>query len=402
VSERERLEISATYYRHITGELEKRIETSSLLTETYPQDAKAFHIHGNSLVVAGEFEQAAAAYRKALLLDPDYSLSRANLALALIGLNRFAEAKEAIQQGIARGLDTSGFHSRLYLIAFVQGDSQEAARQLEWFAGKPEEYQILEFQARSLAFAGRRREAKRIFAQAAALAEARRLQAEKARILIAEANLDATFGMKQLARNQAAVLMTLLEKERIKAEEVQPSLIGQLDSQPLDWTLALCGDARRAQSVAADFTSRFPLDTVHNTVWLPLIRATLELENVEAQHGSIETRHAPGIVLPSRQYEAALNFRPTWVRAEAFLREKNGALAAAEFQRIIDHRGWDVLSPLWPMAHLGLARATVLQGDLPKARHAYEEFFALWKDADTDLPVLIQARREYNAVGGRQ
>ena len=98
MSERERLEISATYFRHITGELDKRIEITELLTQTYPQDPSAYHLHGNSLMIAGEFEQAAAAYRAALGLDADFALSRANLALALIGLNRFDEAQTVIDQ----------------------------------------------------------------------------------------------------------------------------------------------------------------------------------------------------------------------------------------------------------------------------------------------------------------
>lgn len=397
VSERERLEISATYFRHITGEVDKRIEMTSLLTQTYPQDSNGYHLHGNSLMVAGQFEQAAEAYRKVLLLDPDYSLSRANLALALIGLNRFDEAQEIIQQGIDRHLDSSGFHNRLYLIAFLKHDGQALERQVEWFSGRPEEYQIREIQARSFAFAGRRKEASKAYEDAAALAEARGLPAEKARILFNEANLNATIGMIPLAEKQAGSVLALLQKEGISIEEVQPSLIGQLDSQPLAWTLALCGDASRSQSLLEDFTRKFPLDTIHNSVWVPLVRATLELTRDESNR-SAATDRAAQLLPPSRQYEAALNFRPTWVRGQAYLQSKNGALAAAEFQRIIEHRGWDVLSPLWPMAHLGLARAAILQGDVAKGRHAYEDFFQLWQEADADLPVLIAARKEYEKL----
>jgi serine/threonine protein kinase/tetratricopeptide (TPR) repeat protein len=397
VSERERLEISATYFRHITGEVDKRIEMTSLLTQTYPQDSNGYHLHGNSLMVAGQFEQAAEAYRKALLLDPDYSLSRANLALALIGLNRSDEAHEIIQQGIERHLDSSGFHNRLYLIAFLKHDAQALERQVEWFSGRPEEYQIREIQARSFAFAGRRRDASKALEEAASLAEARGLPAEKARILFNEANLNATFGMTPLAEKQADLLLARLPKEGISIEEVQPSLIGQLDSQPLSWTLALCGDASRSQSLAEDFSRKFPLDTIHNSVWVPLVRATLELKRDESNRGG-GTDRAVQLLPPSRQYEAALNFRPTWVRGLAYLQAKNGALAAAEFQRIIEHRGWDALSPLWPMAHLGLARAAILQGEVAKGRQAYEDFFQLWQDADADLPVLIAAKQEYEKL----
>lgn len=395
VSERERFQIAATYFRHITGELDKRIEMTSLLTQTYPRDPDGFHLHGNSLMIAGEFEQAAEAYRTTLRLDPDYSLSRANLALALVGLNRFDEAQQIIQEGLQRGLDSNGFHNRLYIIGFLKQDEQLMARQVEWFSGRPDEYQIRELQARSLAFGGRRREASASLAQAAALAQARGLPAEKARILANDFNLSATFGMNQLAGKQSDLVLALLQKENISSEELQPSLIGQLDSQPLAWTLALAGDAKRAQSLADDFSRKFPLDTIHNSVWLPIIHATVELKRGEASAGA---GRAVALLPPSKQYEAALSFRPTWIRGLAYLQSQDGALAAAEFQRIIDHRGWDVLSPLWPMAHLGLARAATLQGDLTRARKAYEDFFQLWTDANADLPIMIEARREYEKL----
>ena len=392
VTERERFEISATYFRHITGELDKRIEMTSLLTQTYPRDPDGFHLHGNSLMIAGEFEQAAQAYRTVLQLDPDYSLSRANLALALIALNRFDEAQQIIQEGLQRGLDSNGFHNRLYIIGFLKQDAQLMERQVQWFSGRPDEYQMRELQARALAFAGRRREASVSLAQAAALAAARGLPAERARILANDFNLSATFGMVQLAANQADQVLTLLARENISSEELQASLIGQLDSQPLAWTLALSGDARRAQSLADDFSKKFPLDTIHNSVWLPIIRATMELKRGESAERAVQ------LLPPSKQYEPALSFRPTWVRGLTYLQSKNGAAAASEFQRIIDHRGWDIVSPLWPLAHLGLARAAALEGDTATARKEYESFFEFWKEADADLPVMIEAKREYEKL----
>jgi tetratricopeptide (TPR) repeat protein len=394
VSERERLTISATYFRHITGEIDKRVETTLLLTQTYPQDIYGHHLHGNSLMIAGEFEQAAAAYRAALQLDADYSLSRANLALALIGLNRFDEAQAVIEEGLARQLDSAGFRNRLYLIALVKGDAEAMARQAEWFSGKPDEYQMRELQARALAVAGKWRQASELLAQAAQLAEARGLEAEQARILANEANLNAIFGMTQLAEKQATLVLERLKKEAIAFEELQPSLIQQLDSPPLAWTLALCDETSRAQTLAEDFARGLPLNTMHNAVWLPMVRATVELKRNPAAGAD----RAIQLLQPARRYEPALSFRPTWVRGQAYLQTREGALAAAEFQRIIDHRGWDVPSLLWPLAHLGLARAAVLQGDVAKARAAYESFFQLWKSADIELPVLIAAKREYEKL----
>jgi serine/threonine protein kinase/tetratricopeptide (TPR) repeat protein len=394
VSERERLEISATFYRHITGELDKRIETTSLLTQTYPQDPSAYHLHGNSLIITGEYEQAAEAYRAALRLDADFALSRANLALCLIGLNRFDEAQEVIEQGLARHIDSGGFHNRLYLIASFKGDAQAIDRQVEWFTGRPDEYQIREFQARSFAFAGRRRQASEFFAQAAALADARGLLAEKARILANEANLNATFGLTQMAEKQAAMVLALIEDKSIAPEELLPSVVQQLDSQPLAWTLALCGVGRRAHALAEDLSRKLPSNTMYNSAWLPLVRATSELKRGPAS----DPDKAIQLLQPTRQYEAALSFRPTWVRGQAYLQANNGARATEEFQKIIKHRGWDVLSPLWPLAHLGLARAAALEGNVTKSRKAYEDFFLMWKDADAELPVLIEAKKEYERL----
>ncbi|MBO0797499.1 MAG: tetratricopeptide repeat protein, partial [Blastocatellia bacterium] len=358
------------------------------------QEPNGFHLQGNSLMIVGEFEKAAEAYRAALRLYANYSLSRANLALALIGLNRFDEAQRVIEEGLKSGLDSSGFHNRLYLIALLKGDTTAMHRQAEWFAGKPDEYQMLEMEARTAALAGRRREAGENYKQAEALAEARGLLSEKARILANEANLNALFGITRLAREQSALVLNLLEKKNIAQEELAPSLIQQLDSPPLAWTLALCGEAEKANSLSVDLAQKHPLDTMYNSVWLPLVHATLELKRGLA--GSPEK--AVQLLQPARQYEAAAFFKPVWLRGLAQLQAKNGVLAEAEFRKIIQHRGWDAISPLWPLAHLELARAAALEGDMDKSRQAYECFFHLWKDADADLPVLLEAKREYENI----
>ncbi len=390
-SERERLEIIASYYRYITGELDKRIETTRLLTETYTQAPEAFHLHGNSLMIGGQFEQAADAYRSALNLDPDYSLSRSNLALALMGLNRFDEAQEVIKQGIDRGLDTSSFHNRLYLIATLRGDEQEAQRNADWFAGKFDEYQMREIHARRLAFQGKRREASEAFEKAAEMAQQRHLPAERIRILVNQANMNALYGENKLARTQMATVLRLLETEKVTPEEMVPSLIQQLDSPGVGWTLALSQETAKAESIAEGILKRVPLETMQHSVWVPVIRATLELNR-----GSDEGReNAIQLLQSTRQYEAATFFKPEWVRANAHLSSKDGVRAAAEFQKIIDHRGWDTLSPLWPLAHFGLARSYSIQGDKVKSQQAYEEFFKLWKDADSDSALLSAAKREY-------
>ena len=207
-------------------------------------------------MIGGQFEQAAEAYRSALSLDPDYSLARTNLALALMGLNRFDEAQEVIKQGTARGLDASGFHNRLYLIATLKGDEEEAKRHVDWYAGKPDEYQMREIQGRAFAFAGQRRQASEAFEQAASMAQQRGLPAERIRILVNEANMNALFGQSQLAQKQMATVLKLMATEKVAPEDFQPSLIQQLDSPGVAWTLALCHDSAKAESLASGAGSK--------------------------------------------------------------------------------------------------------------------------------------------------
>ncbi|MBS1811331.1 MAG: protein kinase [Acidobacteria bacterium] len=392
VSERERLNIAATYHRYITGDLTQRLESTLLWTQTWPQEAAAHHVHGNSLVITGQYAQAVETYRTVLRLDADYALSRANLALSLIGLNRFEEAQAVIAEGQARGADISGFHSRLFLLAFLKGDAAEMARQTEWFVGRPDEYQMCEWRARVAASAGRRQQAEELFAQAATLAAARGLVAEQARLLACNANMNALFGLTSVAKQQTARVLALLAEKNIGAQELLPSPIGQIDWHPPAWTLALCGEVAHAQTLADDLHHKLPQDTLHNQLWLPLIRATIELQHKEGAARAVQ------LLQSAREYEPALGFRLAWLRGQAYLQARNAPLAAAEFERILAHRGWDVMSSLWPLAHLGLARALALQGETTKSRQQYESFFALWPAADADLPVLSEARQEYERL----
>ena len=156
-------------------------------------------------------------------------------------------------------------------------------------------------------------------------------------------------------------------------------------------SLALCGEAARAQALLDEAVKLYPKHTIVNEINLPLIRAALEL-----QRGN--RTQAIQILQAANRYESVSNFYQNYLRGQAYLGERNGAVAASEFQKILDHRGWAPTSPLYSLAHLGLARAAMLQGDMAKARKSYQDFFALWKDADTDLPVLIEAKKEYEKV----
>ena len=155
--------------------------------------------------------------------------------------------------------------------------------------------------------------------------------------------------------------------------------------------LALCGDAAQAQAQNDEALKRYPKNTLVNEVYLPLIRAELDL-----QRGN-RTQVIQMLQAVSR-YEGVSFYYQNYLRGQAYLGEGKGAEAAREFQTILDHRGWSPLSPLYPLAHLGLARAATLAGDMAKSRKAYQDFFALWKDADTDIPILIEAKKQYEKL----
>ncbi|MDX6614401.1 MAG: eukaryotic-like serine/threonine-protein kinase [Blastocatellia bacterium] len=134
--------------------------------------------------------------------------------------------------------------------------------------------------------------------------------------------------------------------------------------------LALCGEAGQVHKLIDEMKERYPKDTLINGLWLPVIQAASEIKggNPASAIQALQT---------AARYESAAQFRPQYLRGQAYLKLGRGAEAAAEFQKILDHRGKSPLSVLYPLAHLGLARAAAMSGDATKARQAYQDFFAL-------------------------
>ncbi len=392
-SEREKLQIASFYFRENVGDLNKVNELTSLWVNLYPQDALGFYQVGQLALQAGQYEKAMEAYREAIRIDPDYTIAYQTVASVLLRLNRYDEATEVIRQAQARKLDMWSLHGIRYLTAFVRNEANVMSHEVEWFSGKPDAYRIPEYQARAAAFGGRLRQAHDFWQQASALAESRNLPVETPGMQAWEAEIKAHFGFPQPVITQAAQALALLRSRKAEIIWRRGNLSYPLTGQLLALTFALSGDTARAQVLADELAQKLPEHTLNNGVWLPTIRAAIELQRNQPDK-------AIQLLEAARQYDAAytIHFRSTWIRGQAYLQLKQGAQAAAEFQKIIDHRGWDVTSPLWPLAHLGLARAMLLQGDTVKAKQSYNEFFRLWKDADADLPVLIEAKKEYEKL----
>ena len=386
-TERERLIISASYHYNVSGDAGKMEEATTLLVQMYPQLAVGFLMQENYLSYIGQFERAAEAHREAMRIEPG---EKVFLVLLLQRLNRFDEAREMLQQTPEVLQEANLSHFFQFHNAFARGDAAEMNKQVAWFAGDVMESEVRMNQAWIAASAGRRREADQLFQQTVKLAATHNGVDASAQYLENQAAMNALLESPQLAIAQATQFLSQLQAHRLNLRITATPAFFK-GAIPLSFTFALAGDATRAEMLVTEFAQKYPQDTLHKALWAPLTRATIEL-----QRGN--PTQAVELLQPSLQYEAAGGFMPTWIRGQSYLQLKQGAQAAAEFQKIIDHRGWDVTSPLWPLAHLGLARAMTLQGDTAKAKQGYDEFFRLWKDADADLPVLIEAKKEYAKV----
>ena len=373
VSEDERARITYFYYQIVTGELEKAIEAQETYVRSYPREARGPGNLGNLYSITGQFEKAVAATSEALRLNPNTTIWPGNLAEALLGLNRFDEARDVCRRALAQKLDSTSIRERLYAVAFVSGDAQAMQEQIDWARGRTDEYRAVYWLTQSSSFSGRWRESNEHLRRATEIA----LRAN-AREVVAGYTADQAVRAAWLGHFAEALTLaqSALKLERNRNVLTRAAL-----------AFALSGDAAKAQPLIQELEQKHPQDTMVNQVWLPEIKAVIELRKNNAQ-GALE------LLEPAKRYEAAAVFSPQTLRGMVYLKLGQGAQAAAEARRILDRRGEGPLSLLWPLAHLTLARASAMQGDTAQARKSYQDFFALWKDADPTIPILIEAKRE--------
>ena len=377
VSESERFDLTSRYYLAVTQEFEKAIETLQLWKETYPRDVHAWISLSSVYRIFGLYEKAIGEAREATRLAPNHAFSSLNLVEGYLGLNRFEEAKTICEQQISKGNDSPYFHFCLYSIAFIEGDSAGIERQAEWAKGKPEDDRVLLGRAEAAAFSGKLQIARELSRQSVELAQRHDLKERAGLTEAVQAWTEAALGNFPQARERAAAALALAPH-------------GTAVQIVSAHALAICGQAGQALALADDFSKRFPNSTLGNTVLVPPIRASVEIERGNPK-AAIELLQA------ARPYDLGgeTAFASVYVRGQAFLRLEAGREAAIEFQTILDHRGVVPVNFIYPLAQLGLARAYALAGDLAQSRKAYQDFFALWKDADPDIPVLQQAKVEY-------
>ncbi|MGA9058370.1 MAG: protein kinase [Terriglobia bacterium] len=375
-SEREKLYISAHYYEVVTGQLDKAIEVYESWKEAYPRDTVPRDNVAIRYGAIGQYEKALTNASEAMRLDAKDRFAYQDVAGAYEKLDRYDEAKAIAEQAIAQNVGSEGIHSVLYDIAFIRGDAAGMQREIAWAAGNQEEGYGLFLAAQAEYALGKMQRAHETVTRAANLLERQGLKEAAANARAGEIVLEAALGNIQEAHQ--------------KATEALTSPVDRDTKMTLATALALCGDTNRAQKLIDELAKDSPLDTLLNNLSIPIVRAIIEI-----QHNN-PTR-AITLLEPASPYDLT-DYGPMYVRGEAFRRAQEGAKAAAEYQKILDHRGIEPLSPVYALARLGLGRAYALQGETTKARTAYQDFLALWKDADPDIPILKQAKEEYEKL----
>ncbi len=379
VSERERFYISEKYHSYVTGDREEATNVLKAWAQTYPNDYIPHNNLGVNYSRVGQYDDALKESREAVRLSPNNTLTQGNLVDDFMKLNRFDEARQILEQTLGKNPETGVYHDYSYQLAFLRGDADTMKRDLDWFAGHPTQTDFLNRQFDAAAYYGQWHKALDLSRRSTELSRSQDRKENAAQNEIYVAFLEAVFGNCPQAKESAARGLALSR--------------GRIGVANAAIALALCNEPSQVQSLIDELQKRFPKDTPITGVMLPLIRAAMETSRGNAGH-AIE------LLQPASRFELGgiAGFWMTYVRGQAYLRQRAGKEAAAEFQRILDHRGVEPLSPLYPLAHLGLARAAAVSGDVAKSRKEYQDFFAAWKDADSDLPILIEAKKEYEQL----
>jgi serine/threonine protein kinase/tetratricopeptide (TPR) repeat protein len=379
VSEFENFVISKNYHLFVTGDREKSLQLTQQWNQAYPHNMLVLSALGANYLALGRYDEGVATVREALQLSPTV-IVYAGAAEMYLGLSRLDEARATIEQARANHLDSPIFAAVLWHIAYLQNDQAGMAAN-EALASRLEPVINSEAAMHQGHISRVRNLVRRSTSSQMSLS----------------GNEEAASAYSFLALSEA--LIGNLSEARIAARKAS-EISGDSDALGrAGVALALAGDSAAAQRLAADLNKRFPQGTAIQFYYLPAIRAALAMHQGKAKDA---VENLSGTL--SYELLPKTGMIAVYLRGQAYLDTHQGAEAAAEFQKFLDHPGaqedldrtWDWGSPHpAALAHLGLGRAYVLQGDKAKARTAYQDFLALWKDADPDIPILKQAKAEY-------
>jgi tetratricopeptide (TPR) repeat protein len=380
-SEQEKLTISSYYETLVTGNLEAARKVYELWAQTYPRD----DIPRVSLTVIyaflGEHEKALTAAQESLRLNPGKAITYGDVSYVYLLLNRLDEAKATAREAQAHNVDGPFLHFDLYLVDFLQHDAAGMEREAAGLMGKPgSEDLMLHYESETSAYHGE-------------FARARELTRRAADSALRADEKETAAGYQAYASlREALVGNTVLAKQKAQAA------LAMTNGKDIEGILAiavgLAGDSAQAARLAGDLGKRFTEDTLVQFQYLPMIQATVELRSGNAGQAVAALEGTAPYEL-GNNLSMSFGLYPAYLRGDAYLAAKQGAAAEVEFQKILDHPGVVTNEPIGALAHLGLGRAYALAGDSVKAKTAYQDFLALWKNADPDIPILRQAQAEY-------
>jgi eukaryotic-like serine/threonine-protein kinase len=388
-SDQEKFFISLNYDLQVTGKLERAERTGDLWMQSYP---RAWFPHallsGGVYLPLGKYEKSIEEATNAIGNDPDFSMGYSILVSDYVALERSEEAEKILQRAFEHKLDSPDFHVERYIIAFLKDDKIGMARQTAQSRGNPVvDDWMFNAEGFVLAYSGHLEEARKMSRRAADLARKADRREAEAFYETDAAVREALFGNVSAARQGAGNALALSRSRDVEYGAA--------------FALALSGDSSRSQTLADDLSSRFPEDTLVQFSYSPTLRAVLALDHhqpanaTELLQTAIPYEGGTPIVGGSEVFLGVGSLYPAYVRGMAYLAAHRGREAAAEFQKILDHRGIVMSNPVGALAKMQLGRAYALAGDKDKARTAYRNFLKLWNDADPALPVLKQAKAEY-------
>jgi tetratricopeptide (TPR) repeat protein len=382
VTEREKFYIIDKYYGNATGQLEEQLQSGKLWAMAYPRDYNAFASLNVAYGVAGQYDKALEASLEAIRLDPDATSPYGNAMGYYAALGRLDDAKRIYEEARKRNVNYRHLPVYYYDIAFLRRDPPAMEQAVRDSIKLGAEDEVLVEMALAESYSGKLRKSGELVGRAVAVAQRANDKSSMAASLVTRAHLEAICGLKRQAQQDAA--------DALKLDSSRDVLV------MAGWSFARSGDAVRAQAAEKELQTAYPLHTIVNRVFLPVLRA--ELENSRNRPDQALAALEAAVPYELTSSGVTRNLYAVYVRGESYLRAHQGQAALKEFQKILDAPGIVMNSPLTPLARLGLARAYALLGDRPKSRDEYVIFITTWSEADSDLPILMTARQEAGAL----
>ena len=378
-TEAERFYIESHFYDMVNRDIDKTITIYEQWSKTYPRDTTPLDNVTLAYFARGEYDKAVQTARETLEVDPKDYFAYDRLAVAFLALNRLDEAKAVMEEAYQKHLAPESMYALMFDLAFLRSDQAGMNKEVQAAKGSGEEPFILLRKAGAEAWQGKMRQASASYREAEDSANRNQMKefvaVSKSHQAIRRAVYGDCDGAKMLAHESL--------REQPKGDNRSLAALA----------LAECGEGAAAEQVEEASGKEYPEDTLCHSLEIPVVHAINSLQRGDGAA-------AVAALEVSRPYEMAggpgsLSYWVLYVRGQAYLRMKDGEKAAGEFQKILNFRGRCATCELIPMAQLNVARAYAVKGDTAKAKTAYQDFLAMWKDADADVPVLAQAKAEY-------